>query len=75
MKEISSENVVYTDSKGNDVTLPADTVVLAMGSRPEKSLATKLEGKGIDIRAIGDANKGGRVGGAIEAGFNLACTI
>jgi len=75
MKEISSDNVVYTDSKGNDVTLPADTVVLAMGSRPEKSLAAELEGKGIDIRVIGDANKGGRVGGAIEAGFNLACAI
>ena len=75
MKDISYENVVYTDSKGNDVTLPADTVVLAMGSRPENSLAAKLEGQGVDIRVIGDAKKAARVGSAIEAGFNLACEI
>jgi 2,4-dienoyl-CoA reductase (NADPH2) len=75
MKDISYENVVYTDSKGNDVTLPADTVVLAMGSRPENSLAARLEGQGIDVRVIGDANKAARVGSAIEAGFNLACEI
>jgi 2,4-dienoyl-CoA reductase (NADPH2) len=75
MKDISYENVVYTDSEGNDVTLPADTVVLAMGSRPENSLAAKLEGQGIDVRVIGDAKKAARVGSAIEAGFNLACEI
>jgi len=57
------------------VTLTADTVVLAMGSRPEKSLASVLEGKGTDIRVIGDASKAGRIGGAIEAGFKLACEI
>jgi 2,4-dienoyl-CoA reductase (NADPH2) len=75
MKDTSYENVVYTDSQGNDITLPADTVVLAMGSRPENSLAAKLEGQGIDVRVIGDAKKAARVGSAIEAGFNLACEI
>ncbi len=30
MKDITPEHVVYTDSKGNDVTIPADSVVLAM---------------------------------------------
>ncbi len=75
MKDISNETVVYTDSKGNDVTVPADTVVLAMGSRPENSLAARLEGQGTDVRVIGDAKKAARVGSAIEAGFNLACEI
>ncbi|HTY23085.1 MAG TPA: FAD-dependent oxidoreductase [Desulfomonilaceae bacterium] len=75
MKDISFGQVVYTDSKGTDVILPADTVVLAMGSRPENSLAAKLEGVGAEVRVIGDAKKAARVGSAIETGFDLACEI
>ncbi len=72
MKDISSESIVYTDSNGNDVTIPADTVVLAMGSRPENSLASELEKQGVEVRVIGDAKKPGRIGGALDAGFELA---
>jgi len=75
MKEIDDNHVVYTDSQGNDVTLLADTVVLAMGSRPEASLAKKLEQVGVDVRLVGDANKCGRIGNAIEDGFKLACEV
>lgn len=72
MKDLTPGKVVYTDSKGNDVTLPADTVVLAMGSRPVNSLATALEGSGAEVLAVGDAKKVGRIGNAIEDGFTLA---
>ncbi|MBI5247957.1 MAG: FAD-dependent oxidoreductase [Desulfomonile tiedjei] len=72
MKELTPGRVVYTDSQGNDVTIPADTVVLAMGSRPVNSLATALENSGADVRTIGDAKKVGRIGNAIEDGFTLA---
>lgn len=72
MKEIQDQCVVYTDADGEDVILPADTVVLAMGARPENSLAKALEDSGVEIRTIGDAAKVGRIGEAVEAGFNLA---
>ncbi len=72
MKELAPGRIVYTDAKGNDVTLPADTVVLAMGSRPVNSLAAVLENSGVEVRTIGDANKVGRIGNAIEDGFTLA---
>jgi 2,4-dienoyl-CoA reductase (NADPH2) len=75
MKEIGESHVIYTDSQGNDVTLAADTVVLAMGSRPEDSLAKKLDAAGVAVRLIGDANKCGRIGNAIEDGFKLACEV
>jgi 2,4-dienoyl-CoA reductase (NADPH2) len=75
MKEIGENHVVYTDAQGNDVTIPADTVVLAMGSRPEASLAKKLEQAGVEVRVIGDAKKCGRIGHAIEDGFKLACEV
>ncbi len=75
MKEISDNSVVYTDSAGNDVTLTADSVVLAMGARPENSLAKVLENSGVDVHVIGDAAKCGRIGHAVEDGFALACEL
>lgn len=75
MKDIASDHVVYTDIQGNDVTLAADSVVLAMGSRPENSLARSLEGIGVEVKVIGDAKKCGRIGEAIDDGFMLACEV
>ncbi len=72
MKEISEKRIVYTDAEGKDVTLVADSVVLAMGSRPENTLAKELEDCGVEVRVIGDANKCGRIGNAVEDAFALA---
>ncbi|MGO9571241.1 MAG: FAD-dependent oxidoreductase [Desulfomonilaceae bacterium] len=75
MKEIAPDRVVYVDSHGNDAVLAADTVVLATGSRPENSLARKLEEAGIELRVIGDAKKCGRIADALEDGLALACMV
>jgi 2,4-dienoyl-CoA reductase (NADPH2) len=76
MKDIQPDKVVYTDAQGNDVTIPADSVILAMGSRPENSLAKALEAGGVgNVRVIGDANRIGRVGDAIESAFALGCEL
>jgi 2,4-dienoyl-CoA reductase (NADPH2) len=75
MKEISPDKVVYTDAEGRDTEIPADTVVLAMGSRPENSLAEALEGSGVEVRVIGDASGVGKIGDAVSAGFDLAREI
>jgi len=76
MKDIQPDKVVYTDLQGNDVTIPADSVILAMGSRPENSLAKALEAAGVkNVRVIGDANKVGRIGNAMDEGFSLGCEL
>ena len=75
MKEIAPDHVVYTDAQGNAVVIAADTVVMAMGSRPENSLAHKLEETGVDVRVIGDAKKCGRIADALEDGLALACMV
>lgn len=75
MKDITNTHVVYTDSVGNDHTLTADAVVLAMGARPENCLAAALGHCGVEIRVIGDARKVARVGEAVEDAFALACEI
>ena len=55
-------------------TLPA-SVVLAMGARSENSLAKALESTGVEIKVIGDAAKVGKIGNAVEEGFNLALEV
>ncbi|MEW6350749.1 MAG: FAD-dependent oxidoreductase [Thermodesulfobacteriota bacterium] len=71
MKDITPESIVYTDAQGEEIAIPCDTVVLAMGSRPEASLADALKDTGVEVLKIGDANKVGRIGEAVEAGFTL----
>jgi len=75
MKEIAPDHIAYTDSQGIAVELAADTVVMAMGSRPENSLAHKLEEAGVEVRVIGDAKKCGRISDALEEGLALACMV
>ncbi|MGC8906103.1 MAG: FAD-dependent oxidoreductase [Desulfomonilaceae bacterium] len=75
MKDIADDHVIYTDASGNDVRLEADSVVLAMGARPENWLAAALQGLGVEVRVIGDARKVGRIGEAIEDGFKLASEL
>ena len=76
MKDIRPGSIVYTDANGADVTIPADSVVLAMGSRPVNSLAKTLEAAGVqNLRTIGDANTIGRIGDAVDAGFALGCEL
>jgi len=75
MKDIADDHVIYTGADGNDVRIEADTVVLAMGARPENSLAATLQGLGVEVRVIGDARKVGRIGEAIEDGFKLASEL
>ncbi|MFC1835444.1 FAD-dependent oxidoreductase, partial [Thermodesulfobacteriota bacterium] len=72
MKEISPGKIIYTNAEGEDVALDTDTVVLAMGSRPENSLAARLEATGVEVKLLGDAAKVGKIGDAVEAAFNLA---
>ena len=69
------DHVIYSDAAGNDVRIEADSVVLAMGARPENSLAQSLSDLGIDVRVIGDSRKVGRIGEAIEDGFKLASEL
>ncbi|MFH0821679.1 MAG: FAD-dependent oxidoreductase [Pseudomonadota bacterium] len=72
MKDITRDSVVYSTADGKETTIPADTVVLAMGARPENSLAKSLEGMGMEVKVIGDAAKVSRIGDAVEEAFMLA---
>ena len=59
---------------GETVTVPADTVILAMGVRPPAELE-EWEVAFPTLRRVGDANGGGRIAHAIRQGFEAGYTM
>jgi len=74
VEEITEDGVVY-EKDGVKQTAEADSVVLAVGSKPNISLMKALEGKVAEIYAIGNAKEPGNVLEAIHEGSRLAREI
>ena len=55
--------------------IPADTVVLAVGSQPNNRLYEKIKDKVAEAHLIGDAQKPRKTLDAIHEGFEVACRI
>ena len=58
-----------------NTSIEADKVVLALGSRPEKSLAELLKKEGFRPYIIGDCNKVGRIADATKAAYETVMSI
>ncbi|MEW5913387.1 MAG: FAD-dependent oxidoreductase [Thermodesulfobacteriota bacterium] len=61
--------------EGQEQTLPADTVVLATGFRPNDELAAALRERGLTVEVIGDAAGGGTALKAIAQGYAVGCKM
>jgi len=61
--------------EGQTEVLPADSVVYAVGSRPDTALQQALEGRGLELHVIGDCEHAQRVRQAVDAGFRVGMTI
>lgn len=72
--EITREGVVVENADGRQ-TLPADTVVIAAGAKPNNDLFEQLAGKVEKVDLIGDAVSVGRIPDAVESAYKLAATI
>jgi len=72
--EIRDSGVVYSKD-GEQLEEPADTVVLALGSRPNSALAESLHQAGIPFEAVGDCVEPRKVIDAIHEGFLVAARI
>lgn len=68
------ENSVVVSGKVNE-EIPADTIVLSVGSRSVHGLADELKEAGYDVRVIGDAARVGLAGEAIAQGDEAGRTI
>jgi 2,4-dienoyl-CoA reductase (NADPH2) len=60
---------------GEERLVPADTIVLAVGSRPEASLAESLQGMVPEVHVIGDARSVRHALDATAEGYSIASKI
>jgi len=67
--------VVPTNGDGETKQIDADSVIVAVGYRPLKSMASELYGSGIEVYEIGDGNKVGSVQTSILSGYSIARLI
>lgn len=51
--EVNDQGAVVMDTTGTSKTIEADNVVMAIGLKPRKSMATQLYGSGIEVYTIG----------------------
>lgn len=73
--DISDTDVIYKSKDGNSHTVKADTVVLAIGSKPETSLYDSLKDEIKEIYNIGDSNGGGIIPTAVFEGYTVGNLI
>lgn len=71
-----TEDGAVCEHKGEEITLSGyDMAVMAIGSRPNNSLAAELEGKVPQLFTIGDAVEVGKLATAVDAGARAALKI
>ena len=58
-----------------EIHIPADVVVLAVGFRSDRSLADALAKEGVEVHVIGDALEPRGAGEAITEGFEVGASI
>ena len=74
IQEITDQAVVYSIN-GTKTTLPADTVVIAVGSKANDALAKDLKGLAPEFHQIGDCKGARTCLDAIHEGFQVSMQI
>jgi len=69
VESIDKKKVSYTDAEGQRHELPVESVVLAVGARPDDSLARSLEAAGVPVSSVGDGAQIGYIEGAVKSGM------
>lgn len=69
--KITADKVFYKDANGVITNVPADSVVLAIGNRPNTSLYDELKDELAEIYNIGDSNGGGIIPNAVYDGYTV----
>jgi 2,4-dienoyl-CoA reductase (NADPH2) len=72
--EIGEKQIVIEDGHGPSV-IPADTVIMAVGARPNDALSDRLQSKHTRVIRIGDAKQPRKIADAIREGFEAALHI
>lgn len=73
--KITAAAVLYKNKKGEINSVKADTVVVAIGGKPEASLYESLKDEIKEIYNIGDSNGGGIIPNAVYEGYTVGNMI
>ena len=73
--EITEDTISYEKDGEVHTITGADTLVLAIGYRPNTKLADDLAAAGVATHVLGDANKCGNIRDAIGDGYKVACEL
>lgn len=74
LKEIRADGAVAENGEG-ELFLAADTVIIAMGTRPNNAEARAILNKYVNAQMVGDCRQIGQVGEAVHQGFFAGWTI
>ena len=72
---VTDEGAVVTAEDGSQTVLPADSVVIAVGFRPNPSLREEFQGLGAAVYEIGDERRVGNILTAIWDAYEVAHTL
>ena len=75
VEKITATEVVYKFKDGKTSSVKADTVVVAIGNRPDTSLYDSLKDEVKEIYNIGDSNGGGIIPNAVYEGYTVGNKI
>ena len=74
-EEVTANSVTVTTAVGQKETIPADTVILAVGYQANNDLSKTLEGKVPEVYCIGDSRQVQRMAEAINDGYRTGLSI
>ena len=72
---IDKKKLCYTDAEGQHHELAVDSVVLAVGARPDDTLARTLEAGGVPVTSVGDGAHIGYIEGAVKSGMRAGLSV
>jgi 2,4-dienoyl-CoA reductase (NADPH2) len=73
-KRIEDDRVVV-EVEGREESIPADTVIIAVGSCPEQRLYEELKRTGMEVHLVGDAKEARKAIDAIREGYELGLSL
>ena len=74
-EEITGDGVLVTTGEGEKQRIPADSVILAVGYKPNDTLFRAIEGSFSNVHYIGDAISPQRIREAINAGYRAGLSL
>ncbi|MFA9376560.1 MAG: acetoacetate decarboxylase family protein [Lachnotalea sp.] len=72
LKKIQSDGVLLEKIENQEeVNVAVDAIVLSLGFKPDQSLVSELEAKGVEVKVIGSAIKDGSIAPAVRTGYEV----